>query len=356
MKAALKELQEGIYFNMLEAEYHALPYFSRSFADEVLCDLEEAKYRQENPVEQTAAMDLGTAIHSMFLEPKIFNEIYVRYPSFEDFAGKTILKTGDDLKDFLASVGEKKTGVKEELIARAKPYIDPEKFVIWDEKVAEFMAMVSEKGLRILSNPDFETIQGIKESYAKRTQIQEILSGGYSEVTIIWRDEETGIMCKCRLDYVRPEAIGEVKSFSMKYKKPIMEYLFKEIVMQKYNFQFSIYSQALETIIKKIRGNKAKVYGEVDAEWLKKFLENSRKQFFIVFCRTAAPYQIKAIELERGVDGAQNNSYYQIASDMWRMALNKYDRAIKSGIWTEKEVETLDDIHVPSVMYQAPIY
>lgn len=357
-KEITKILPEGLYFDMPEAEYHALPYFSRSFAEEVLFDLEEAQHRLTNPIEKTKAMDLGTAIHSMFLEPKIFNNIYVKYPSFADFEGKKILKGCDDLAEFLASVGEKKTGKKEDLIARAKPYLDPEKFVIWDDEIEKFTAKVSRESKRILSNEDFETIQGLRKSFAERENIKKILSRGISEVTIIWKDQETGMMCKCRLDNVSPEAIGEIKSFSVKSKeKSLWEMLFRETIRSYYNFQFAIYSEALETIIKKIRSNKAKVYGDVDKEWLEKFLENSKKQFFILFVRTAAPYQMKALELERSnTEGGTQNSYYEIPSSLWRLAINKFARAKETGIWKEKEVETLSDMHVPSVIYQSPIY
>jgi len=354
---AEKRYPEGIYFNMSEAEYHSLPFFSRSFAEEVLCDLEEAKHRLTNPIEQTEAMNLGTAIHSAILEPEIFDELYVRYPNFDDFSGKKILKGCDDLAEYLASVGEKKTGKKEELIARAKPFLDPEKFVIWDEMIADFMEDVKTHGKRIINNEDFQTLAGIRASLSKRPAVKEIFSKGFAEVTLIWRDEETGIMCKCRLDYLRPEAIADVKTFSLKSKgKPLYEIMCREIINNKYNLQFVIYHQALEAVIKKIRGNKAKAYGEVSKEWMDKFLEHSTKQFFIAFVRTAAPYQIKAIELEKGVAGAGANAYYQVANDIWRLTLNKFKRALDSGDWSEKEVETLDDVHVPSVMYQAPIY
>lgn len=348
---------EGIYFDMSEAQYHALPYFSRSFAEEVLCDLEEAEYRLKNSFEQTEAMELGTAIHSMFLEPEKFEKLYVRYPKFSDYKGKKILKDCDDLKEFLKALGERTTGKKEELIARAKPFLNPKKFVVWDEEIAKFDEKVALEGKRVLSNADFETMKGLRESFAKRDKIKQIVSNGKAEVTIIWKDEATGVMCKCRLDYVRPEAIGDIKSFSLKRKKPLFDYLFKEIINNYYNLQFAIYREALETIIKKIRCNKAKVYGEVDKSWLEKFLENSQKQFFIVFVRTAAPYQMKAIELEKNVggDGSQN-TYHQVAHDIWRRAIEKFATAQKTGVWKEKEVETLDDLHVPSVMYQAPIY
>jgi hypothetical protein len=350
---------EGIYFNMSFDEYKALPYFSRSLAKKVRFDLEEARYYQEHGIEETSAMALGTAIHSMFLEPEDFDRIYVRDLSFKDFPGKVILDTNKELENFLASVGEKKSGMKkEELIAKVEPWLDPNKYVIWDKELKKFYEKAALNKQQILSNEDFETMIGLRASFAKRKYLPETIKGGYAEVTIIWKDAETGIMCKCRVDYLRPTVITDVKSFSVTNEdKSLFEYLFNQTTRKYYNFQFAIYSEALETIIKKIRANQAKVHGDVAPEWLEKFLENSKKQFFILYVRTAAPYQMKAIELERaGAEGATPNEYYSVAKNIWRETLKKYSQALKSGIWTEKEVETLGDEHVRGVEYQASIY
>ena len=61
---------EGIYFKMPAEEYFALPYFSRSLAQKVRFSGKEAEYYIKNPTKETPAMALGTAIHSMFLEPE----------------------------------------------------------------------------------------------------------------------------------------------------------------------------------------------------------------------------------------------------------------------------------------------
>lgn len=350
---------EGLYFNMGEKQYHKLKYFSRSLSETTIFDLEEVKYLEENPPKQTPAMALGTAIHSMFLETKIFDNLYLKYPSSEDYKGKTILKTLDDLKEFLKDVGENQSGVKAKLIPRVKEYLDPEKFIIWDEEIDFFNKYVETNNKRILRGADFETIQGIRKSFAKRKKVKEIISNGFPEVAIIWKDEKTGIMCKCLLDYLRPEAIGEVKSFSVKYTKglSLYEYLCEEIKRYHYNYQFFVYQMALEIIIKKIRCNKAKVYDAPCDEWMNQFLAQSIKEFYILFVRTAAPYQMKAIGLNRAdTPKGSENDFYTVSRDNWRLAINKYSTAIKTNNWTEKEVEILHDAHVSNIGYQASIY
>ena len=354
---AEEKYPEGIYFNMPFDDYCNLPYFSRSLSKEVLFDLEEAKYSLTNSTEETPAMALGTAIHSMFLEPEDFQRTYTKEPSPLDFPEKTILRTADDFKEILKSVGEKVSGKKDEIVERAKDYLDPEKHIIWDEVISSFYQDVAENKKKVLSPEDFKILQDIRFSYSMRNDIPRIIQNGYPEVTIIWKDEETGIMCKCRLDWVRPEAIADVKSFSVKFKdKSLFEYLFRQTTYNYYNYQFYIYQQALESIIKKINAGKAKSFGEVDEAWMKEFLATPSKQFFIVYVRTAAPYQMKGIELERSnAEGGTANSYFEVAEENWKLALAKFSRALESGVWKENEIAVMEDSHVPGVIYQSSI-
>lgn len=353
---------EGIYFGMPEDEYHNIPYFSRSVGENVLVDAEEAWHKSPRnpdlePQETTPQMELGKAIHCMMLEPEIFRELYVKTPTPEDYQDKTILTTTTDIADFLVRVGEKKSGLKAELISRAMPYLDPKTHVLWDNVMEEFRREVAEHGRRVLSASDIEILSGIKKSLDQREEIKSIISKGYSEVTVIWKDSVTGVMCKCRLDYVRPEAIGEVKSFSLKRKKNMYKAMCDEIVYERYNVQYVVYHDALEQVIESVNKGKAKVHGDVDPEWLQKFLAIPDKQFFFIFVRTQAPFQQKAIEMRKAFSqGASKNVYYEEGKNLFRIELNQYARCEQlygDLPWREeKEVETLMDEHIPNIMYQ----
>mgnify|MGYP000017616338 FL=1 len=167
--------EEGIYFDMPEAEYHEIEYFSRSGGDEILFSEEQYWINSylnpdRKPRETSPSMDLGSAIHCMLLEPKRFKELYAKYPTPEDYQGRNILKTSDDLKAFLESVGEKKTGNKPDLINRAVEYIDPKESVIWDLVVQEFLEDVEQNGKRILSDDHVEVLNGVKEAVKRRKE------------------------------------------------------------------------------------------------------------------------------------------------------------------------------------------
>jgi hypothetical protein len=352
--------EEGIYFNMPEEEYHSLPYLSRSMMEDILVDVEEAWYNSwfnpNKPRQQpTDAMELGTAIHSAVLEPEVFEELYAKIPSYDDYEDKVILHTNEQISDFLASVGEKKSGKKEELIQRVLPYVDPNTTIIWQLVLNDFYDSINHGGKRSLSREWFELIEEIQKSIERRPLIQEVFSDGYPEVTIIWKDEWTGVMCKCRLDYLKTNAIGELKSFCLRQKKNMYKACCDDIVYRKYNLQFAVYSKAVETIIKKIKMNTAKVFGEVDEEWLKEFLGQPKKQFRIVFVRTAQPYQAISIELARN-EGNSDNVYYSEPLYWFRKSAEKFKSMVETfgeKRWIERNyIRELNDVEVKGTQYQ----
>ncbi len=357
IKEAEAKYPEGIYFDMPEDDYHALPFFSRSLGEHVVFDLEEAAYKLVTPTESTPAMQLGTAIHLMLLEPDIYKKTYVVTPNPEDYE-QIILDGCNDLKKFLESVGEKKTGNKEDLIARTEPFIDSKKHVIWDKELESFNKNVAENKLEVLTKDDFELLSGIQESFNKpfRDEIRDVLSKGYPEVTIVSKDEETGLMCKCRLDYVRISAIGELKSFSVKNTKGTLDQCIDdEIRYRNYNLQAGIYQSALTLVIDKINNGKAKVFGNVDKVWIDKFLAKPTKKFYMVFARTQAPYQMRVRPLSGyEEEGASPHEYLISANNIWRLALSKFAHALQKDIWYEQQV--IEDRDIRNVVYQMPIY
>lgn len=355
--------EEGIYFDMPEEEYFAIPYFSRSGAEKLLFSQEQywadsPMNPDHKPMQATPAMELGKAIHCQLLEPERFSELYAKRPALSDFAHMVILRTSEEIKSFLASVGEKKTGKKDELIARAAEYLDPNTHIIWDVLIGDFEADVAKYGKRIINEFDVETIEGIKTSFKRRARMPELLQNARSEIVIIWKDEITGIMCKCMIDAARPEAIGEVKSFSVKnFNSPIEVTMLKELNYRHYNHQYYVYSMALQTVIEKINRGTAKVYGSVNPDWLAEFLKIPDKQFFLMFFRTQAPYQCKTYELERCVvKDATDNVYFGQAAILWNGALAKLQRCYKqfgTSRWLDdEEIVVLTDEHVPTILYQ----
>ena len=362
--------KEGIYFNMPSADYFALPYFSRSAAQLVRFSGKQFEHSLKNPVEETDAMALGTAIHSMFLEPKDFAKTYVKAPSIFDeeyqekivnneiIPAKEIIQTVEDLKPYLELFGLKKSGKKEDLLNSVREYLDPNKTIIWDDVKADFEHENFLSSRKVLTDEDFKTLTDMRAALKECEQLPQTIENGRAEVVIIWKDKETGIMCKCRLDYVQPLAVTDIKSYSIKdMNTPLLDQLRKKTVFSFYNFQYAIYQEALETAITAVNEGRAEIHGETDQEWLKEFLKNPAKQFFILYVRTQAPYQMQALELTPAeISGAGQNAYFSVAYDIWRQAIQKYSYFLKTGKWLgESEIEVLRDEHVPNILWQQSI-
>jgi hypothetical protein len=358
-----KKYKEGIYFNMPEEEYHNLAYFSRSGCETMIFDNsgEEYWYKSDmNPhkeeKESTPAMELGTALHTMILEPNKFKSTYIAKPTFDDYDTYTILSTIDDLKDELRWYDLPVNGTKPKLIERLDGYINDDKTIIWDNVIKEFNNKVEANNLKVLNENQSEILNGIKESLERRPNISSYFKNIVSEVTIIWRDELTGVMCKCRLDGVTIDSILELKSFSTQ-GKTLTKTIYDTINFSKYNLQFYVYYTALCNIIKKVNAGAAEIYGEVDKNWLNEFLEEPSKKFNIIYCRTQAPYQIRALNLEVAeIEGAEPNEYFKQANDIWNTGIMLYANCVRkygTNRWGSDDfAETLTDERVPAILYQ----
>lgn len=110
--------------------------------------------------------DLGKAAHSLLLEPHKFHGEFVRQP--------------DEIK-----------------IRRGKA---------WDE----FSEANADKV--VLTGDDWEACQRIRASVEAHHFGGRLLSGGKSEVSFFKRDEETGLIVKCRTDYLLGDLIVDVKT------------------------------------------------------------------------------------------------------------------------------------------------
>lgn len=347
-----KEYKEGIYFQMPEEEYHNIPYFSRSFLEKMLFDQEEgwlvSPYNPDKPEHKPSPqMELGTAIHSMLLEPNLFKVLYIEQPKYSDYKGVEILKDTKDLKAFLKKVGEKTALLKQELIHVAETYLHPDTQVIWDNVIRDFKLYVEKHSKRILTQNDVEALDGIKESFDCRPKIKEkLLQDGYSEVVIIWEDFQ-GLKYKARLDRVNIDTILDLKSFSVKNtKKPLQEFLDSEIRYQNHNFQASVYLDGLKTVITKIRNKEAEVFGKVDQEWLSKFLENEQKNYSIIFTRTQSPYQIFEKPIVFAKKDLSKNLCYTQGMQLFINAVIKVIRCqeeFKEKRWIDHEVKSPND-------------
>tara|TARA_B100001146_G_scaffold179691_1_gene161629 strand:- start:1319 stop:2416 length:1098 start_codon:yes stop_codon:yes gene_type:complete len=211
----------GIHFGLDEEKYHADPALGSTSIVKLATAPVLFQYERMRPEErvQTEAMTFGKAFHCRLLEGKeAFEERYAEPPKPSDYKGA--LTTTDSVKDFLRQHGQKLTGNKPDLIARAKeiddcPPIFDEILASWHEEHPDY-EMLTPKQVKQVEDA-IELME--RDPILRAVMTAGSLSGGAPEMSVIY--EQDGIRRKCRFDYplaptaTRPNAlIVDAKAFS----------------------------------------------------------------------------------------------------------------------------------------------
>ena len=171
---ATDKMTEG---NLSNADYHASPYVSKSHLD--LIDKSPYHYwdRYINPdriiPEPTKAMLLGSAFHTIVLEPHLFERDYIVEP---------------------ADAPKRPTAVQRN--AKKPSNQTLEAIAFWDE----FDKKANKKTL--VSLEDFERLTIMKQRVNEHPAASTILGmKGICEQSYKWTDKTTGELCKSRPDF-----------------------------------------------------------------------------------------------------------------------------------------------------------
>ena len=136
------------------------------------------------PREETPALKLGTAIHTAVLEPMRFADEYVVVPD---------------------SAPRRPTSVQ---LNAKKPSDDTVAAISWWEKFD-----ADTKGKTVISRDDLATCTAISERLRQHPAAQVLFRDGVAEQSMFWEDPDTGVLCKCRPDWlIHSVAIVDVKS------------------------------------------------------------------------------------------------------------------------------------------------
>lgn len=158
----IASLQPGVYLDVPFDQYLKLPALSNSF----LCGFERsagyAEWSQNAPFDSEAesATDLGSLVHTLALEPESVTNRYLVMPELK----------------LTTNAGR--------------------------EKASEYEAQAVAAGLIPVSRAEFRKAQLMADSMLAHPDMRMWLraASGYSEATILWRDAETGLLCKARCD------------------------------------------------------------------------------------------------------------------------------------------------------------
>lgn len=199
------EFKEGVYKNIPFDDYLDIPYLSSSALKELRKTPAHCRDYIDNKRETKPVFALGTAIHLALLEPEKYKEkILVKELAWNTSDGKL------EKADFEARQAEDNSLI----VVNRKDYDGTE------EIVNKIKAGSHEASLA------FDSITDV-------------------ELTIIWKDQETGIMCKCRID-AYCKSIRQ--SLDIKSCGSAAEWSFKnDMFKHAYYIQQSFYQRGLRT-------------------------------------------------------------------------------------------------------------
>ena len=154
-------LPQGLVLGLSNEEYHSGPGISKSQLDDIAESPATYIWRKSAPVdeEKLKALDMGTALHCLLLEPEEFKDRFIIAPEFN---------------------------------RRTNAGKDEEK---------EFLANCAELGKTIMAAEEGRKLQLMRESVFAHPDARWLLEqDGLCEGSLYWTDRETGELCRCRPD------------------------------------------------------------------------------------------------------------------------------------------------------------
>jgi len=158
------------------------------------------------------ALKLGRLVHMALLEPSRFVESYVVMPVFEGFTkdGRLSNQSGE---------------------AKAK-------------KASWFASLPP--GTTVVTEEERDVIEGIANSVMAHRDAKDILTGGKTEVSGYYVDQDSGIRCKIRPDFIHFGIHAEV---DLKTTQDCSRYAFSRSIMNyNYHFQRAMYAEGIKAI------------------------------------------------------------------------------------------------------------
>lgn len=188
--------------NISNAEYHASNGISKSSLFRIQKSPEWFKYCQDNPQEPTADMILGSAFHTLVLEPHKFESEFAILPQCD---------------------------------RRCK-----------DGKALYFEFMSRSNGKNIISEEDYQTICGMRDKLLQYKLATALLKGQI-EQSYYWQDDLTGELCRCRPDVIpnlEKPIIVDLKSC----RNADTETFLRDSVKLGYDLQAAMYREGIDKI------------------------------------------------------------------------------------------------------------
>lgn len=186
----IEGLEQGerlIVHRLPEDTYHAAPGIGSSLLREARKSMAHYKVRRDENMASSKALDIGSAVHCLTLEPQTFEERFAVQPP--------------EIK--------RKQGAKWEAFQKANA------------------------GKTVVTETEMESIDAMADSLLN--QAGKFLTGGYSEVSY-WLKDASGLLLKARADYVIGDACIDLKT-----RRPGSPFDFTRTIKYDYDLQDALY-------------------------------------------------------------------------------------------------------------------
>lgn len=211
---------KGEFLSIPASVYHhpQCPGISKSKLDLISRSWRHYEQRLIDEDKTTPALEFGLALHDIILLPAEFEKKYAQMIDIPKFDKRT-----------------------------KKGKFDHEQWTL--ETLNPFV--VENQGKTFLSKDVMSALRSVKVALDEQPYARAIFSSGHPEVTYFWVDKKTGILCKCRTDWVNKD-MGMI--FDLKTTVDASMNAFrKSIANYKYDVQGGYYldgvNQALDTNI-----------------------------------------------------------------------------------------------------------
>lgn len=251
LPAVIKDLPDGIYFEMSEDEYHAIPRLSSSGIQNMM--VSPATFWAKswlNPDKEedddTEARKIGRAYHCARLEPARFHQEYAPELDKEDL-DEDCLMTHVAIKLALRDLGlaQYKEGEK---VEGAAFRLRDAGYTGQIYHVENWAWMEDNKGKTLLSPKVYHEIKRDMALIWSTPEVQNVLIGGAAEVVILWTDQERGVKMKARIDYLRPVGVTDFKTFDNSQGRHLIQAILGAFRFNRYYIQGAVYWEAFEAI------------------------------------------------------------------------------------------------------------
>lgn len=155
-------------------------------------------------------------------------------------------------------------------------------------------------GLTPINRTEFLQATKIAGAVRRHPLASSIFTNGQAEVSLYWDDPETGVPCRARVDYLRPDMIVDLKT--ARYGSGTADAFGRYAASYNYPMPAAVYTEAVEV------------------------LTGKTLPFITVTVETEEPYIVRAY---RYTDGDLDSGLIQ-----WHEALREYAKRTASGDWT----------------------